>query len=205
MLPELLNDTAMPRDPNRRQTIIDGASQLFLLEGYDGVTVDKICAHTNSAKGSFYHFFESKEDLAVQLINDVWRRTEERMQETFSEEKPPLKRIRDELNYCYEGDFTVLGTAKYLTGCPIGTLSLSLGNKSDRIRRRVNFAFNHMRHYYLTTFSEAVERGDIGGDPASMADLMLVTIQGLGVMGRSTNSPAKVKQLVKAITGPLTR
>ena len=36
------HNARMPRDPDRRNTIINGATDLFLQHGYDGVSVDDI-------------------------------------------------------------------------------------------------------------------------------------------------------------------
>jgi len=191
----------MARDPNRRQTIIVGASKLFLLNGYDGVTVDEICSQTNSAKGSFYHFFRSKEDLAVQLVDEIWHQTEQRMEETFSPDKDPLESIRHELILTYTQAHTMKGRARVITGSPIGTLSVSMAGKSEKIRKRINFAFTHMRHFYLAAFTKALDKGEFDSrlDANQLADLLLVTIQGIGIVGRSNNSPAKVKKLVNNI------
>ena len=196
----------MARDPNRRQTIITGATRLFLLNGYDGVTVDEICSQTNSAKGSFYHFFRSKEDLAVQLVDDIWHQTELRMEETFAADKSPLQSIREELVFTYTQSHTMKGRARHLTGSPIGTLSVSMAGKSEKIRKRINFAFTHMRHFYLTAFTKALDNGEIDStcDANQLADLLLVTIQGIGIIGRSTNSPVKVKKLVNNIMSTFT-
>jgi len=191
----------MARDPHRRQTIITGASKLFLLHGYDGVTVDEICSETQSAKGSFYHFFRSKEDLAVQVVDEIWHQTELRMEETFSADKNPVDSIREELILTYTRAHTMKGRARHITGSPIGTLSVSMAGKSEKIRKRINFAFTHMRHFYLTAFTEALDNGDIDSpmDANQLADLLLVAIQGIGIIGRSNNSPAKVKKLVNNI------
>ena len=191
----------MARDPNRRETIISGAIQLFLLHGYDGVTIDEICAFTNSAKGSFYHVFSSKEDLALQLIDEVWHETQTRMAETFAKEKNPLTRIKDELTYSYTHTHILAGRSKQFTGCPIGTLSVTLAGKSSKIRKRINFALNHMRHFYVRAFTDAIEKGDIKSELEAdqLADLLLVTIQGIGIISRCYNSQAKIRKLVNNI------
>lgn len=191
----------MARDPDRRHTIISGAGQLFLMKGYDGVSVDEICKLTNSAKGSFYHFFSSKEDLAVQLVDELWRETEVRMEATFSEDKVPLERIRDELTYTYKHAYILKNRSRQYTGCPMGTLSVTFAGKSDKIRKRINFALNHMRHFYIGAFDEAIKEGDISPylNAAQMADLLFVTIQGIGIASRSYNSQAKIRKLVNNI------
>ena len=191
----------MARDPHRRQTIISGTSKLFLLHGYDGVTVDEICSQTNSSKGSFYHFFRSKEDLGVQVVDEVWHQTELRMEETFASGKRPLDSIQQELILTYTHAHTMKGRARHVTGSPIGTLSVTMAGKSEKIRKRINFAFTHMRHFYHTAFTEALDNGEVDSplDANQLADLLLVTIQGIGIIGRCSNSPAKVKKLVNNI------
>jgi TetR/AcrR family transcriptional repressor of nem operon len=197
----------MARDPNRRETIISGAIQFFLLRGYDGVTIDEICSFTNSAKGSFYHVFSSKEDLAVQLIDEVWHETQTRMAETFAKDKNPLTRIKDELTYSYTHTHILAGRSKQFTGCPIGTLSVSLAGKSSKIRKRINFALSHMRHFYVKAFTDAKENGDINSELEAdqLADLLLVTIQGIGIISRCYNSQAKIRKLVNNIMLVFTR
>jgi TetR/AcrR family transcriptional regulator, fatty acid metabolism regulator protein len=60
--------------PGRRQRqgqetkarIYDAAWHLIGEEGFDRVTVDRICSRAHVAKGSFYHHFRSKADLIVE-------------------------------------------------------------------------------------------------------------------------------------------
>lgn len=188
----------MARDPNRRITIISGATQLFLSQGYAAVTIDEICALTNSAKGSFYHFFSSKEDMAIQLVDEVWHEMEIRMQGTFSKDKEPLIRIRDELTETCAHTAILQRKSKQFSGCPIGSLSVMLSGTSDKIRKRINFALNHMRHFYHQAFKDALENGNITSDQDAnqLADLMLVIVQGVGIVGRSYNKKVNTQKLV---------
>lgn len=196
----MVNNRGMPRDPNRRQTILTAAERLFLRYGYDAVTVDSLCEETGSSKGSFYHFFSSKEDLAIEMVGDVWRQTQSRMAETFAPAVPPLERIREELVHT-----TRPGPGKQLTGCPIGALAASLGRHA-RVRRRLSFAFNHMRQYYVDAFREAIVSGDLDDhvDAEAMADLMLLTVQGIGVLSRATHSAPRIRRMVKNVLPQLT-
>ncbi len=42
------------------------AFSLIRSKGYSATTVDELCEHAGVTKGSFFHYFKSKEDLAVQ-------------------------------------------------------------------------------------------------------------------------------------------
>ncbi len=49
-----------------RERIYAAAWQLIQAEGFDKVSVDRICAKAGVAKGSFYHHFHNKADLIVE-------------------------------------------------------------------------------------------------------------------------------------------
>lgn len=52
----------------KREFVLETALQLFTEQGYDQVSVDDIIAQTGTSKGTFYHYFDSKEDI-LQEIN----------------------------------------------------------------------------------------------------------------------------------------
>ena len=53
----------MEKKSNNRVKILNAAWKLFGEKGYDETTVDEIIEATNTSKGTFYHYFKSKEDL----------------------------------------------------------------------------------------------------------------------------------------------
>lgn len=64
------------KDPDvRRAEILSIANQLFQSKGYSKTAVDEIVRQAGIAKGTFYHYFKSKEEildaLTDQLVNDM--------------------------------------------------------------------------------------------------------------------------------------
>lgn len=59
------------RDSTRkkRDFVIETAMRLFIERGFENVSVDDIIAATNTSKGTFYHYFKSKDDIAA-VIGD---------------------------------------------------------------------------------------------------------------------------------------
>lgn len=69
------------RGDDRRKKIIANAARLFSAKGYHGTTVDEIVQATGIAKGTFYLYFESKEDLLVEVIKNLIDETLQKIDE----------------------------------------------------------------------------------------------------------------------------
>ena len=53
----------MGRTSDARERLIATAIELIRARSYESVGVDALCNHAQVKKGSFYHFFPSKQDL----------------------------------------------------------------------------------------------------------------------------------------------
>ena len=62
---------------DRRAEILTAAQGLFFSKGYEGTTVQEIIDAVGIAKGTFYHYFDSKVDLLDALVESL---TEQRLQ-----------------------------------------------------------------------------------------------------------------------------
>ena len=59
----------MQDNKDTKARIIEAAQMLFTQNGYDKTSVNGIIDHLKLSKGSFYHYFESKEALLDEVIN----------------------------------------------------------------------------------------------------------------------------------------
>ena len=57
----------MKKGKNTKGRIVSAAWDLFYEQGYDNTTVDEIVEKSGTSKGSFYHYFESKDALLSSL------------------------------------------------------------------------------------------------------------------------------------------
>jgi AcrR family transcriptional regulator len=59
------------KDPKeRRSNIIDMSAQLFLSNGYEETSVNTIVEKLGVAKGTFYHYFKSKEEILEAVLEN---------------------------------------------------------------------------------------------------------------------------------------
>ena len=51
-----------------RERILDAAQAVILDRGYSGMSIDRVIEKLDVTKGSFFHHFKSKKELAHELI-----------------------------------------------------------------------------------------------------------------------------------------
>ncbi len=56
------------RDTAKIRQILDGARRVFLVDGFDGASMNEIARESGVSKGTLYVYFESKEALFVALV-----------------------------------------------------------------------------------------------------------------------------------------
>ncbi|MFO3665056.1 TetR/AcrR family transcriptional regulator [Anaerococcus sp. ENR0831] len=56
---------------DRKSEILDMARSMFISIGYEDTSINDLIKRLGIAKGTFYHYFKSKEELLDQVINEV--------------------------------------------------------------------------------------------------------------------------------------
>jgi len=76
------------------QRILESARDLLHASSYADVGVQAICEKANVKKGSFYHFFPSKHDLTLAVIDTYFADFKESIiKDAFTSGLPPLERF----------------------------------------------------------------------------------------------------------------
>ncbi|MBW8705889.1 HTH-type transcriptional repressor NemR [Streptomyces sp. MBT84] len=62
----------MGRTSDAKERILTAAQSLIEQRGYSALGVAEICKAAGVPKGSFYYFFDSKEELALAVLDEHW-------------------------------------------------------------------------------------------------------------------------------------
>ncbi len=62
-----------PKDPRRRQRILDAARRAFAASGYAGTSLADVATALGLTKAAVLHHFENKESLYVHVVSDLVR------------------------------------------------------------------------------------------------------------------------------------
>jgi len=134
---------------------------LFSKKGYHNVGLKEILKTAEVPKGSFYHYFESKEDFGLQVINKYSLLGIAIFQQALEDEtKSPKNRII--------GFYTNM-IAHYLNkeckeGCLMGNSSNELSDLAESFSNVIAHEFNLWQKSLEKCIIEAQDEGEITGD-----------------------------------------
>src|SRR5258705_10809989 len=84
----------MGRTSDARKRLLEVGHRLVWERGYGAAGVDAMCQAAGVAKGSFYHFFDSKAELVKEAIDARCAADRAGLDSIFSPSRPPLERLR---------------------------------------------------------------------------------------------------------------
>ncbi|UEG51654.1 TetR/AcrR family transcriptional regulator [Mucilaginibacter daejeonensis] len=79
----------------REQQIIDAADRVLLEVGAQDLTIDKMVAHLDVAKGTIYKYYKSKDDVLAELSVKALSVLLEHFKACAEQEGDPLKNLKD--------------------------------------------------------------------------------------------------------------
>ncbi|VAV84012.1 hypothetical protein MNBD_DELTA01-470 [hydrothermal vent metagenome] len=171
----------MGRTSDAKERLINVATCLIWEQNYSSVSVDKICKGAGVNKGSFYHFFTSKEALAIEAVDHNWQAAKERLfGPAFKKDVPPLERF----NRFFKGFYRVQSEMKEkcgcVAGCPFGNLGSEVGLEDTALRKKVQEIFAELRGFYEEALCDALEQGFVKDiDPPVVAKTLGAFSSGL--------------------------
>lgn len=143
---------------NTRKLLIQEGLKSFLAFGYDGVGIGPVLSAVNVPKGSFYHFFRSKEDFAIAVLEAYVARYASFRENLQSDAtRPPLNRLRahfDALEKELVADFPA-------GGCLYGVLSQTIIRLGPTLRKRVKDSFDIWQESIRHVLQQAQNGGEL--------------------------------------------
>ena len=161
-----------------RKRLVDVARELFLTHGYEATGVADVLREAGVNSGSLYHFFKTKEDLLLAVLDEYVELLHPVVLEpVFSRVSDPIRRVFGIL----EGYRRMLTLTQCRQGCPIGNLALEMSEKSPAVRERVALNFTNWRKAIRQCLLDAADRLPPSLDHDKLATFILTVMEG-GVM-----------------------
>ncbi|MGV9934774.1 TetR/AcrR family transcriptional regulator [Streptomyces olivaceoviridis] len=169
----------MGRTSDAREKILAAAQSLIELRGYSALGVAEICKAAGVPKGSFYYFFESKEALALAVLDEHWEAQRGDWARVLRGGGEPLARLRRLFEETEAGLRAGQQSCGTVSGCMFGNLTLELSNQTEPIRERLQQIFEAQVEMVEKVVAEARERGEATvGDAREAARSIVAQLEG---------------------------
>jgi TetR/AcrR family transcriptional repressor of nem operon len=187
----------VPRTSDARDRIVSTAARLFLERSYHDVGVEELCAAADVRKGSFYHYFSSKADLAKAVIDLHMLVFQTRLSgRPLATPAARLSAIPDAIGEIQAGLHTHFGR---FVGCPFGNLAAELSTTDEAVRihlaDRLAALEAQLAEVCRDAASQNVLRDEV--DPDRMAHALFAHYQGLILLAKLHGS--RVSDLAPAL------
>jgi TetR/AcrR family transcriptional regulator, transcriptional repressor for nem operon len=177
-----------------QQQLLEQGMAMLLRHGYNNLGLAALLEATKIPKGSFYHYFDSKEDFGLQVVDLYLQGAHAGLDQCLGDRSlRPLQRVRR----FFETTAEKYRAEGYL-GCLLGGLGQELSGVSEKFRRKVEQCFREIAGRIAGTLGEAIEAGDLpkSTDAEKMAELLVNCWEGAALRTRLQRDPAPLRQML---------
>ena len=184
-----------------QQRILEAARDLIYARSSADVGVAEICAQAGVQKGSFYHFFASKRDLILAVLDAHYQGFKERfLERAFATDLTPLARLQRFAVLVYEFQKQLMDLTGQVLGCPVGNLANEMASHDEPIRERIDQIFRMAQRHIRQTLTDASDAGEITDtDLDATAQAMFAYFEGVMMMAKTRNDPEVLRLLLPAM------
>jgi TetR/AcrR family transcriptional regulator, transcriptional repressor for nem operon len=160
-----------------REAILRAGVAALTEKGFGGSGLDEILRRAQAPKGSFYHYFPSKEAFGAEAIASYGAWFAARLDRHFLDESlAPLDRLRAFIADAEQG----MRRHEFRRGCLVGNLGQEMAALPERFRDQLDAVFVDWERRLAACLSLAQARGDIGAgrDCARLAHFFWIGWEG---------------------------
>jgi len=154
-----------PKDQTRpdapRARLLRTGVAILTEKGFSAVGVEEILDAAEVPKGSFYHYFDSKEAFGLALIDAYADYFARKLDRWFDDtERAPLDRLRDFIADARSG----MARHRYRRGCLVGNLGQEMGVLPEPFRKRLAAVFRDWEARTSRCLRSAQEAGEMSSE-----------------------------------------
>lgn len=184
------------KNGNVKEKLLRAGSESFLSKSYTAARVDEICKAAGVSKGSFFHYFKSKEDLAIAVLENYFNNASAKFAGgDYLKETDPIERAYGFIDFADAAAMEFWGN-----GCLFGNFVTDLRVSGTEIEKRVENIFRNLSKSFAIVMRPiaALDKSGNGPTALELSEQFLMAVEGAIVLGRAYNEPEKVREGIRA-------
>ena len=178
-----------------KERLLTAAKELFLARGYAATTVDAICEKAGLTKGSFYYFFDSKEDLGLAVLDWSLQRSAQMLA------SGPHVRIVDPLEkaFAFLEHLEKCSPKLWSGGCLLGVFSQELAETNPRMQKAVAGMFQAVADDFAKQLEPIAAQcaGEQAPPASEFADTLLGILEGSIILAKAHRDPTRISKAIR--------
>lgn len=172
---------------NTKLELLKAGTDIMMVKGYNNTGIAEVLKVVGVPKGSFYYYFQSKEDFALEIITDFDHYYREEVLSLLRDKSvSPLARLK---KYC-KNSKEKLSEKNCSRGCLIGNLCQEMSSQSEVLRERLFQVMSKWRDIFAACIEEGQLNGEITRDfeAEDLAELFLSGWEGAVMRAKTTQN-----------------
>jgi TetR/AcrR family transcriptional repressor of nem operon len=176
-----------------KEKLVDAARRLMLSKGYAATTVDEICEEAGLSKGSFYHFFPTKEEIGLAALEAFHQRGQKRLAEgPYASIADPVERVFSFIDHAES-----VSKDLWSEGCLLGTFSVDLAETHPAVRKRVSELFDKSIANMAKVFEPIASKNKSGPSAQELAEHFISLLEGAIVLGKAYDDIKRIPESIR--------
>jgi TetR/AcrR family transcriptional repressor of nem operon len=189
------------RVSSAREKIIEAATDLIWMHSVGTVGVDAICERADVRKGSFYHFFRSKDELVATALQQNWEARQPQLEAIFAADVAPLQRFVQYFAHVYTRQMSLRAKYGRVVGCFYASVGTECLQDSPLIAVKTKEILADYVRILEASIRDAQQAGAVPrGNARALAKLLFAYMEGVLGQARIHDDLDMIKQLRR--TGP---
>jgi TetR/AcrR family transcriptional repressor of nem operon len=179
-------------DSPTREKLLDAAQELMLAKGFTATSVDEVCDAAGLTKGSFFHYFESKEHLGRVVAERYCTAAQQRFEAApFRRLEDPVDRVLGFIDYLLER-----ARSSMFRGCLLGTFVQELSQTHPGIRSVCAAGFEGLADFLKQDLVQAKRHAAARARwaPQGLAEHMIAVMQGAIILAKAKQDLTVVEE-----------
>ncbi len=192
--------TATGEERDTKALLLEAGMTVMFEKGYTNTGIQEVLSSVGVPKGSFYHYFESKEDFALKIIRNVEENYVISLNGFLRDPAlTPVARLR---KLC-ETKKTDLAEQRCRRGCLIGNLSQEMADQSEALRLELARVMGRWRDIYAACIDEGQNCGEINKKmtPTVLAEMFLCGWEGSIMRAKTQKDIQPLEAFIEVMFG----
>lgn len=182
---------------SNRDKIMDAATELFHLYGYDGTSIDMLIKKASVSKSNFYYYFEGKEELGLSVLKKLAEKQVREMSEIMQTD---LNSVEQFLN-CYKKAFSShhhLFEQPIYPGSFFGNITLEQSSINEKFRSILDEYYQECEALIEGCLLRGIEQGFFYEDlnPKELARYFVSQFEGAVLLTKAKKSLSPIKDVI---------